>query len=1223
MAGFASSEALGRSLIGSSPVNRSSISAANGAASISSLRQVVISNVSRKVASLSSFSSVSSATVTGDTFASLYATGNVLLSSLTATTGAATALVLGSVGSAGVNFSMDAGTDAMLSGLGNVDADVTAGASVLVFSVGNFTGSLTAARIAQAMSYGSMDVTVSGTLELLELISVGDLTVGGSVPTARIATFGDLTATSSLTSDQLPFLWVLGDLVGSVTTDQLGGVRVFGDLTGTVTETGATVTSTSLPPPSGATLVTPLNFGTFHASGVQVLHDLTGTVTVVGPLPVVVGGSITGTVSAAEVRVGDRSSFQEQPEVPFAEVGEVIADSRDGSQSLRDLQDELVAAATSLVQATVAAMVELGQTLATANAEVSDEQSAALERMVTLKSEESVSLTAALDAAERALTAARGDVTAASKQAEQAINAGVKEQEDAKEAMMQAMSATKAAADDEKFLTVAIANVSRTAHTDEVTVAIAKYSAQAAQRPEAWAEQASNLGSLAADMAGIGLSIVGVFDPTGIADGLNAFISLARGEYEDAAMSIVSMLPGGDVTKGLMQTRAMRRVANAFRGYGRAVVNAAATVNRRIDCNDVNRIFRTLGTALGRCFVGDTLVLVGEFEHGQTLAMVDAEICTELPLLASQESDSRWPALLWLVVGVAGVVIVSDRKKNQVPVLTLPKRGPRLEPVGDPPDDPLPLPLTPEDLDALCDELFCPQSSRPTPWDERRTLSNNHRPMTMPKGNQTPTSPVSLSLLAVAETPIIRTKSECIDRLPVEPPQRRRSALIFFAGVCATFFGILAVSGFFGLLDDPAAKHVVAKPLISANAETPPVLFTPQPQKRFVAKPIRDIFPIADRVIAKNPESERDDVELTDAKLDEIEAELMELIDNEPLPMPIDGLSDEDKFAFNDDELADETTDTEPTKAEQLYNELLVAAETLNSQPSTLNQIEHTDFGPFVHEHWRVIHFLLTRLDGDKVRIWLARPTWWLEEEQVKVGGKYEFDMEEVGAVGTADVVAIDECQQPPNRQNEHHRLVTGKFKHQAKNVIDLYVEGQDEPIGTTANHPFWSEDRQAFVEAGSLRPGENLLNVDGQRVQVITHSPRPGPYTVYNLEVDGEHVYRVGEDGVLVHNACSGTSGNSVFTSIGMARHALHARVWKSLGYTVKTALPSGKIPDAFRLITRNGKVVGAVILELKPDNARAVARGVRQLERYAKEISKTYRIPMNKIMKVIDTYR
>jgi hypothetical protein len=70
-------------------------------------------------------------------------------------------------------------------------------------------------------------------------------------------------------------------------------------------------------------LVTPLEFGGVGASGVQVMHAITGsaTVTLVSPLPVVAGGAITGTVTAISIRSGDRSSFQEQLEIPTPEVG--------------------------------------------------------------------------------------------------------------------------------------------------------------------------------------------------------------------------------------------------------------------------------------------------------------------------------------------------------------------------------------------------------------------------------------------------------------------------------------------------------------------------------------------------------------------------------------------------------------------------------------------------------------------------------------------------------------------------------------------------------------------------------------------------------------------------------------------------------------------------------------------------------------------------------------
>ena len=79
--------------------------------------------------------------------------------------------------------------------------------------------------------------------------------------------------------------------------------------------------------------------------------------------------------------------------------------------------------------------------------------------------------------------------------------------------------------------------------------------------------------------------------------------------------------------------------------------------------------------------------------------------------------------------------------------------------------------------------------------------------------------------------------------------------------------------------------------------------------------------------------------------------------------------------------------------------------------------------------------------------------------------------------------------------------------------------QGEHETIGTTGNHPFWSVDRQEFVQARSLRKGEYLRTINGESKRVVSKLARPGPESVYNLEVFGEHTYFVGKDGVLVHN--------------------------------------------------------------------------------------------------------
>ena len=128
------------------------------------------------------------------------------------------------------------------------------------------------------------------------------------------------------------------------------------------------------------------------------------------------------------------------------------------------------------------------------------------------------------------------------------------------------------------------------------------------------------------------------------------------------------------------------------------------------------------------------------------------------------------------------------------------------------------------------------------------------------------------------------------------------------------------------------------------------------------------------------------------------------------------------------------------------------------------------------------------------------------------------LDLNEMGCVGWAKVVDIDNSfQYKPGEGN----LVTGTFQHEVGSAVDLYVEGQEEPIGVTETHPFWSVDREDFVPVGELVEGERLLLFNGETKRVTQRLPRPGPECVYNLEVLGEHVYLVTQDGLLVHNFC------------------------------------------------------------------------------------------------------
>ncbi|WP_233903065.1 polymorphic toxin-type HINT domain-containing protein [Stieleria maiorica] len=134
------------------------------------------------------------------------------------------------------------------------------------------------------------------------------------------------------------------------------------------------------------------------------------------------------------------------------------------------------------------------------------------------------------------------------------------------------------------------------------------------------------------------------------------------------------------------------------------------------------------------------------------------------------------------------------------------------------------------------------------------------------------------------------------------------------------------------------------------------------------------------------------------------------------------------------------------------------------------------------------------------------------------VGLAAEMDLPELAITGPAVIVDL---RPAPQVQPGTGRVVTATFHHSSGDVIDLTIGDQvsTETIGTTSNHPFWSADRAEYVQAATLEIGEQVQTHAGDTKQVVSKLPRPGPQAVFNLEVHGEHVYYVGDRGVLVHN--------------------------------------------------------------------------------------------------------
>ncbi|MFG1610653.1 RHS repeat-associated core domain-containing protein [Actinoplanes sp. NPDC049265] len=85
--------------------------------------------------------------------------------------------------------------------------------------------------------------------------------------------------------------------------------------------------------------------------------------------------------------------------------------------------------------------------------------------------------------------------------------------------------------------------------------------------------------------------------------------------------------------------------------------------------------------------------------------------------------------------------------------------------------------------------------------------------------------------------------------------------------------------------------------------------------------------------------------------------------------------------------------------------------------------------------------------------------------------------------------------------------------------------------LKTTANHPFWSEDRKAWIEAADLELEEHLRTAAGHRLPIVTGTTYRDVRMMYDLTVDTVHTYYVlaGNAPVLVHN-CDWTSDGNLF---------------------------------------------------------------------------------------------
>jgi RHS repeat-associated protein len=146
-----------------------------------------------------------------------------------------------------------------------------------------------------------------------------------------------------------------------------------------------------------------------------------------------------------------------------------------------------------------------------------------------------------------------------------------------------------------------------------------------------------------------------------------------------------------------------------------------------------------------------------------------------------------------------------------------------------------------------------------------------------------------------------------------------------------------------------------------------------------------------------------------------------------------------------------------------------------------------------------------TTTDGDSYWLWLEIPEW--------------------GVSGYARLLNVAPC--PPIEPGPGRIVLMRSATRYVGEMATLKLAGVADIITGTADHPIFSEDRGEYVPLGDLTPGERVRTADGWAI-VESLARCRGQQEVYNLEVDAEHRYFVGSNGVEGHNADACGGGRS-----------------------------------------------------------------------------------------------
>jgi hypothetical protein len=228
---------------------------------------------------------------------------------------------------------------------------------------------------------------------------------------------------------------------------------------------------------------------------------------------------------------------------------------------------------------------------------------------------------------------------------------------------------------------------------------------------------------------------------------------------------------------------------------------------------------------------------------------------------------------------------------------------------------------------------------------------------------------------------------------------------------------------------------------------------------------------------------------------------------------------------------ANEPSRAEIERSSRAIESIRVGQRVLGRNPE-LSEVEHSTATAVDPASWRLVRLRASERwrDGrlNTIEVQTLQPLSWIDENDARVGNRIAipYDLAEIGLPEhlRAEVLSIGPC---PVIDEGAGQVVLTTISHLNRHLFELTVAdagGRREVIRPTGFHKFYSVTRHDWIPAADLSRGEELSGIDGP-ITVATVARRPGTERVYNMTVEGEHVYHVSAAGVLVHNACPGSS--------------------------------------------------------------------------------------------------